>query len=590
MAGVITCLALVASVPLFLRMPPWCDVTLYDVAASNLLRGGLHYRDVFDTNTPGFVWALTALRSVVGPGSEPLMAADLLIVAGIVLLLDRLAARAGANRAARAWAVAAAALYYPFTTEACHAQRDVWMLLPALAAVAVRVSRLVEPAGDPRPRIFARAALEGVLWGTAVWIKPHVVIPAVTVWLTTAPRVFAVGRWRAVAADLLGNIAGGGTVGAAGIGYLIASGTWPYFVDVFTFWNTGYAAQMWSELPQRFDLQLLYFAPWSYLQLLAVPLAILSLVDARPWVLDPRRQSELGPVGRWLPAWLWDGSATDAERYARVAIAAAYLGWTAQAIFLQRQFRYVHVPEILILFALLAAHRWVMVCGVMGWLAVTSLVVLAGWAAEPAPLPGYGSDSPTPDIFLRHPLADPERMSWWPACWRTGLSPVAYRERMAALGQIKEFHAAIEWVELGEIADELRRRGVKDGEVLGWHDAPHAVYGLLGVRPGFRFQHVSHMRGIGPAQEQRLLDEFRAAVPHVRYVVSDLYRAGAVDPDLIGGDFTATSPDLLPPTMSPDLRAEFPWDQPAVFRSAHGRGRYLIHALTRPINLGVEDK
>ena len=58
--------ALAAGVPLFLRMPPWCDLTLYDVAAQNLLRGGVHYRDVFDTNLPGFVWVLAALQSVLG--------------------------------------------------------------------------------------------------------------------------------------------------------------------------------------------------------------------------------------------------------------------------------------------------------------------------------------------------------------------------------------------------------------------------------------------------------------------------------------------------------------------------------------------
>ncbi|HEY1190874.1 MAG TPA: hypothetical protein VGE74_24800, partial [Gemmata sp.] len=47
---------LVAAVPLFLAMPPWCDVTLYQMAARNVLQGGVHYRDIFDTNLPGFVW------------------------------------------------------------------------------------------------------------------------------------------------------------------------------------------------------------------------------------------------------------------------------------------------------------------------------------------------------------------------------------------------------------------------------------------------------------------------------------------------------------------------------------------------------
>ena len=142
LARVVLVAALAAGVPPFLRMPPWCDLTLYDVAARSLLAGGVHYRDVFDTNMPGFVWALTAVRVTLGWSVEAARAVDLLIVAGAVLLLDRLAARAGADRAARAWAVAGAAMFYPFTSEFNHCQRDVWMLLPALAAVAVRVRRV----------------------------------------------------------------------------------------------------------------------------------------------------------------------------------------------------------------------------------------------------------------------------------------------------------------------------------------------------------------------------------------------------------------------------------------------------------------
>src|SRR3954471_18319441 len=107
--------ALVGGLPLFLRMPPWADLTLYDVAARNLLTGGVLYRDVFDTNLPGFVWALAAVRAVFGWSYEAVRAVDLLVVAGIVALLDRLGARAGASRSARAWAAAGVAAFYPFT-------------------------------------------------------------------------------------------------------------------------------------------------------------------------------------------------------------------------------------------------------------------------------------------------------------------------------------------------------------------------------------------------------------------------------------------------------------------------------------------
>src|SRR5207248_1926801 len=79
LARAVLAAALVAGVPPFLRMPPWCDATLYDVAARNLLRGGVHYRDVFDTNTPGFVWAVAAVRAALGWSTEALRAVDLAI-------------------------------------------------------------------------------------------------------------------------------------------------------------------------------------------------------------------------------------------------------------------------------------------------------------------------------------------------------------------------------------------------------------------------------------------------------------------------------------------------------------------------------
>ena len=57
---------LLLALPLFVAMPLWCDVTLYDVAAWNVLHGGTHYRDVFDTNMPGVVWIHVAVRGLLG--------------------------------------------------------------------------------------------------------------------------------------------------------------------------------------------------------------------------------------------------------------------------------------------------------------------------------------------------------------------------------------------------------------------------------------------------------------------------------------------------------------------------------------------
>jgi hypothetical protein len=69
---------------------------------------------------------------------------------------------------------------------------------------------------------------------------------------------------------------------------------------------------------------------------------------------------------------------------------------------------------------------------------------------------------------------------------------------------------------------------------------------------------------------------------HVRYVVSDLELAATFGEDW-SGDITTAGPDLYPTGMSEALREEFPYQQPAVFRSGGGRGRYIVHELRNPI-------
>src|SRR4051812_16662984 len=68
--GLVAAAALLAGLPLFLRMPLWCDVTLYDMAARAILSGGVHYRDVFDTNLPGYPLLLAGIRWLFGNSME----------------------------------------------------------------------------------------------------------------------------------------------------------------------------------------------------------------------------------------------------------------------------------------------------------------------------------------------------------------------------------------------------------------------------------------------------------------------------------------------------------------------------------------
>jgi len=42
-------------------------------------------------------------------------------------------------------------------------------------------------------------------------------------------------------------------------------------------------------------------------------------------------------------------------------------------------------------------------------------------------------------------------------------------------------------------------------------------------------------------------------------------------------------PGLLPRVIPAACREVFPMNQPAVFRSGNGRGRYVVHVLTNPV-------
>ena len=96
---IVAAVVLVIGVPLFLCMPPWNDVTLHDMAVRAMLRGGVHYRDVFDTNLPGIDWAMAGVRAAFGWSYEVLRAFDLVVIAAEVGLLLGWVRRAGAGGA-----------------------------------------------------------------------------------------------------------------------------------------------------------------------------------------------------------------------------------------------------------------------------------------------------------------------------------------------------------------------------------------------------------------------------------------------------------------------------------------------------------
>jgi hypothetical protein len=537
----VTVVLLGVGTPLFLRMPLWGDSTLYQVSAHNMLSGGVHYRDVFDTNPPAFSWVLCAVQSTLGTSSEAVRLVDLAIVIAVTIFLLYLARSAGATHAGLAWTSAAIAALYPFSHEFNHVQRDVWMMLPALGAVGLRLRRL-----DGVHRPSAMSFLEGLLWGLACWVKPHMLLIAACVWLISAVRI---GRARAIVRDFISVFSGGIVAGLIGFGWLIQTGAWPYFLDVFRNWNTAYATVVYKELPFKiFNMQLNYFPPYSCFVLLAVPLAYCNLRHR---------------------------SSTDHQQFRRSMLAACYLSWLIVTIFFQRPFHYAHVPETLLMLALFAANRWPVPAAIV--LVQLIVGIIAPFVEKDLHMRNNHHQFQEESWLYRtfsHQSAmfDANRTGWWCDCFDAKPSP----ETRKGVAMWPDHFGGQDPVELGAVEDYLRTQDVRDGELIAWHDSPHALYLALDIKPGFRFMHVGTAYSLGPWQREQVKKELLAALPHARFAVSDLHRITRKRDKL-----NEIGPDGLPLVVPAWQKEEFPLNQPVTFRSPSGR--YLVHAISRPV-------
>ena len=556
----ITLLVLVAGVPLFLCMPPWADVTLYDIAARSVLAGGVHYRDVFDTNLPGVVWMMAAVRSAFGWSYEVLRAFDLLVVGAAAAILAAFARRSGARGAAIAWYAVAVAGWYPFTSEFNHCQRDPWMLLPASVAAWLRLKQIARATSGPTA-LGRPACREGIVWGLAVWVKPHAILIAAAVWLVSAVLIARAAGWRRLRADVLGLLLGGLLTGAAGTAWLVGTGAWPYFWDIFTTWNPEYMADVWRDIPQRAGDVFWYFRPWSLLHAVAIPVAVFSL-----------REALAGSRPRRLPVALYAAVATPHAAHARAILAALYLAFLGQSVIVQKGFEYAHVPETLLAFAALAGQGWAVGFPYLVWFTVVG-VLLNLAAAIPAIRPVV----PSPGTGIRvlrvekHPLADAAIVGLWPRCWHEGGSP-ELRDR---LGHYINAHCGTNWEDLDAVARYLRtvEPPLRDRELTCWHDSTHPLYLILDLDPSTRYMHfgtVFPLRG-KVARIQREV----AASPQ-RYVVSDLRRVTYYLREAYAPG--AAGPHSLPAWFPRSQRDKYPWDQPVVFRA----GRYVVHRVVHP--------
>lgn len=520
-------LLLAVAAPLFLCMPVWLDVTFYDMAARNLLHGGVHYRDVFDTNLPGIVWLHALIRAAFGWRSETIRLVDGGIVSVVVWLLIGWLRRAGLTLAARSCAVLGFVGFYLSTTEMVHCQRDVWMIVPALAALGLR--RRQSCARTPASLAPLCGIAEGLCWGAAFWIKPFVAVTAVACWLLTAASLARAG-WRRVALDAATVLTGGLLAALAGVMWLWLSGSWPFFWEVFVVWNPDYLRTSEGKPLLRLIYPLAAFYPWGAVHLVAVPAALIS-------------------IGRALKARETAAASSDANELWEIALFGVfYLGWLFQAAFLQTPYDYVLAPAFLLGIAVAA------ICLGRTRLSRTGLVVLTGFAAL---------------AIAHHSLLRLERTALWSRCLREGSTP-ELRDRLSLAAPEKRPRG---WEDLERVAGYLRGLGLRNGELTCYDNATHSLYLDLQLQPSTRFLHFDTILDRFPHHH----DDVRRALSasHQRIVVSDLRRLGLGE----AAETSAGARPELPAGFPVHWSEVFPWYEPIMFRS----GRFVVHRVTRPV-------
>ncbi|MEQ9407130.1 MAG: hypothetical protein RIK87_05365 [Fuerstiella sp.] len=524
LAGIVALLVVVG--PLFVCMPVNSDSALFDVQADRLLHGGILYRDIVEPNLPGVVWIHTAVRSLLGWSSEALRTADLLIFGCMLAVFCRLLCSV---RQALLFCLAAL-LFYLSCNEWCHCQRDTWMLLPVAAAVLLRVGRKrqkhVDRADSDLPEPAVRRALlsavaEGFCWGCAVWIKPHVAVPALTLIVVDLMRrggradgTHAHGTHADGIRDAAAVVFGGLLAGLPGILWLVLSDTWPHFLEMMLEWNPEYLqAGRSRQSLDRWVLMFRRFYPWWCVHLVAVPLALRTLkaaltTSSRPSASAAHDDSNaaFGP----------------ANSEAFVSIAALYLGWLVQSLALQHAMDYIHVPGILL-----------------------GLMILASWYRDPAVGPrGALAAAFLLLAVLASPILRVERLKMWPQCVTAG-SSTEVRATLAH-GNFPQ------WKDLSQVADFLRRQQVTDGELTCLNVHSVHLFRELDVQPATRYWCVRILQELFPTRAALIEDTVRNS--GTRFLVTETRESGI---------------------RSGTLPAEYPWNLPVVFVA----GSYFVHSV-----------
>ncbi len=513
------CLAalLLLAVPLFLRMPLTNDAILFDLQTRLFSEGAVPYRDVLEPNLPGVFWVHSAVRGVLGKNSEALRLFDLVVMAAVTWLLGKLVMKSGGTSRSAMWLAATVLTFYLGATEWCHCQRDTWLLLPILAATGLRLYRL----GRNLPPTAALSLAEGLLWGAGVWLKPYAALVAVAVWLMTL-RGFRSQRQGLI--DTTWVLLGGMVAGVCGVGWLVQTEAWPYWLETMRQWNPRYlAAGREHWVWPRFQAMVWRMQPWFALHLLALPFAVVTL---RKFWQRPRNPE--GALVGDLP---------------HLALSAVYLATMTHVFLLQHLFDYVHAPAV------------ILAVGVVGT-----------WLSQPNRSPRWRIAVLAFGILVlaSSPLFQRQRVGLWWACLTQPSSP-KLQDRLALLANPRRSH-------IERVAEFLRKQTPRNGEVCVYNSDLVGLYQRLELRPPTRYVYLFELLTYFPDQRGEIVSTVGNS-GH-RFVVTDLASCGmplsqamAIGPD---------GPTAPPPAYHAVSRRNYPWSHRVVFRS----GTYLVHEIT----------
>ena len=533
----IPALLLMLQVPVFLQMPLTPDAVLYDLQAHCLIQGGVLYRDIIEPNLPGVVWIHAIVRSLFGESDQVLRVFDLVIVIGITGILCRAVASGTGSRRLQDASMAVLAslllVFYMGTSEWCHCQRDTWMLLSCLLAVATRKMCCVQfgnatsqPAfvpGDHHGRNFLlQALLEGGLWAVAFWIKPFVAIPAVAVMLASRSQFASTQSWLKHSGYV---IAAGAVVGLLGILWMVHAGCWTYFVEMMTSWNGDYyqaGRSRWNL--ERFQAHASRFWPWVMFHLPAIVISI---------------------------------------RNRRSLLCACYLGWLLQAVLLQQLFDYVHVPGIILAITICIRLVTELFRGLQ--IAVASQVRSEAAARFPFSLASGLACVIVLMSIVSSGGSIKSRVTYLQPCFSAcvyGSLPTDVKDSISQ----SPFPC---WTELEPLIDHLREMSIPDRELLAYNGNLIHLYPRLKYNPPTRFVYLDVLARCFPRRRVEMLQETERC--HVRYVVANLREDGWEDD---------VPPNMLLPAALEAGKSKlfFPYNQRPVFRS----GSYVMFEVDSP--------